>query len=179
MLRVGIDVGGTFTDLAALELWSGRIVVLKVTSTPRAPEVAVRQFVELCFADPSRADPAMLAASTDLARRRQHDRSSARTREQSLLAASRSLLRVIGRPWRYWEMMAGIQVPVLLIGGESDRLVPIAAMRQAAARNPRWETAFLDGVGHTPQLEVPGVVIGTIGDWLGRHFTQEERTCSN
>ncbi len=34
----------------------------------RPPEVAVRQQVELCFADLSRADPAMLAASTDLAR---------------------------------------------------------------------------------------------------------------
>jgi pimeloyl-ACP methyl ester carboxylesterase len=136
----------------------------------RAPDVAVRQLIELNFADPSRADPAMVAASTDLARERRDEQASARAREQSLLAASRSLLRVIGRPQRYWEMTAGMTVPVLLIGGESDRLVPIAAMRQAAARNPRWETVFLGGVGHTPQLEVPDVVTGTITDWLGRHF---------
>ncbi len=145
----------------------------------RTPEQAVRQLIELCFADPSRADPAMLAALIDLARRRQDDHASAGAREQSFLAASRSLMRVIGRRQHCWEMMAGIRVPVLLIGGESDRLVPIASMRQAAARNPRWETAFLAGVGHTPQLEVPGAVIGTISDWLGRHFAQEGRTCSN
>lgn len=38
---MGIDVGGTFTDLAALELWSGKLVVQKVPSTPREPHRAV------------------------------------------------------------------------------------------------------------------------------------------
>jgi pimeloyl-ACP methyl ester carboxylesterase len=145
-------------------------VFVRTMMSRRTPEVIVRQQIELCFADPSRADPALVAASVDLARERQDDHASARARAQSLLAAMRSLMRVIGVPSRYWEMMAGISVPVLLIGGESDRLMPIAAMRQAAERNPRWETAFLAGVGHTPQLEVPDSVIGTVSDWLGRHF---------
>jgi pimeloyl-ACP methyl ester carboxylesterase len=77
-------------------------------------------------------------------------------------------MRVVGQRHRYWEMMASVRVPVLLIGGEADRLVPAASMRQAAARNLRWETVMLPGVGHTPQLEVPDTVIGTVRDWLGR-----------
>ena len=85
------------------------------------------------------------------------------------LAAARSLLRVLARRQRYNAMMAGINVPVLLIGGEDDRLVPVAAMRQAAARNPRWESVILAGVGHTPMLEVPDAVAGTIHDWLDRY----------
>ena len=40
-LRVGIDVGGTFTDLVALESWSGDVVVEKVASTPLEPHRAV------------------------------------------------------------------------------------------------------------------------------------------
>ncbi|MBV9027971.1 MAG: hydantoinase/oxoprolinase family protein, partial [Candidatus Eremiobacteraeota bacterium] len=40
-LRVGIDVGGTFTDLVATESWSGRVVTRKVPSTPREPQRAV------------------------------------------------------------------------------------------------------------------------------------------
>jgi N-methylhydantoinase A len=40
-VRVGIDVGGTFTDLVALDERSGSIVRVKVPSTPRAPERAV------------------------------------------------------------------------------------------------------------------------------------------
>jgi|HubBroStandDraft_2_1064218.scaffolds.fasta_scaffold06365_7 pimeloyl-ACP methyl ester carboxylesterase len=132
----------------------------------RPPELAVRQLTELCFADPSRADPAMTQAAVALARRRQ----AMPSRDEALLAAARSLLRVIGRTRSYWAMMAGISVPVLLIGGDADRLVPVASMRRAAARNPRWETTILAGVGHTPQLEVPEVVADTIDGWLGRHF---------
>jgi len=146
----------------------------------RTPEVAVRQLIELCFADPSRADPAMVAASVALARYRTGDRTQARAYAQSLLAASRSLLRVNGRPWRYWGMMASIKVPVLLIGGEADRLVPLASMTAAAARNPGWETVFMPGVGHTPMMEVPDAVIGAISGWLGLGMEPwRERTCSN
>ncbi|MDP1838226.1 MAG: hydantoinase/oxoprolinase N-terminal domain-containing protein, partial [Reyranella sp.] len=36
-MRVGVEVGGTFTDLVAVE--GGRIVVTKVPSTPRSPDV--------------------------------------------------------------------------------------------------------------------------------------------
>jgi pimeloyl-ACP methyl ester carboxylesterase len=32
-------------------------------------------------------------------------------------------------------------------------------------------TPILPGVGHTPQLEVPDNVIGTLRDWLGQHFS--------
>ena len=36
-MRVGVEVGGTFTDLVAVD--GGRIVVTKVPSTPRSPDV--------------------------------------------------------------------------------------------------------------------------------------------
>jgi pimeloyl-ACP methyl ester carboxylesterase len=64
---------------------------------------------------------------------------------------------------------------VLLMGGTADRLVPVAAVRRAAARNPGWESVILPGVGHTPQLEVPGQVTGILTDWLDRHFTLTAR----
>lgn len=41
MLRVGIDVGGTFTDLVASESSSGERITLKVPTTPHAPHEAV------------------------------------------------------------------------------------------------------------------------------------------
>ncbi|MGH7715714.1 MAG: ROK family protein, partial [Vulcanimicrobiaceae bacterium] len=49
-MRIGIDVGGTFTDLVALDESGGSLLRLKVPTTPRAPEEAVvralREFVE-------------------------------------------------------------------------------------------------------------------------------------
>jgi pimeloyl-ACP methyl ester carboxylesterase len=133
------------------------------------PETAVQQLVQICFADPSRADPEMIKAEVALATRR-HPATSAQAsaRARVFLAAARSLLRVLARRGTYQRMMAGIDVPVLLIGGEADRLVSIAAIRQAAARNPRWESVFYPGVGHTPQLEVPDAVTTAIQDWLAR-----------
>jgi N-methylhydantoinase A len=41
MYVVGIDVGGTFTDLTAVEVGSGRVVVTKVPSRPRHEALAV------------------------------------------------------------------------------------------------------------------------------------------
>jgi len=145
----------------------GELYLRRVLSR-RSPQVAVQQVVELCFADPSRADPTMMTASIALAAERQDHPAGADP--EAFLAASRSLMRVVGPRRRYWEMMASARVPVLLIGGDADRLVPVASMRQTAARNPGWETVILPGVGHTPQLEVPDKVIGTMRDWLGRHF---------
>ncbi|HYB18775.1 MAG TPA: alpha/beta hydrolase [Streptosporangiaceae bacterium] len=140
----------------------------------RSPEQAVRQVYDLCFTDPSRADPEVIAADIALAERRQPTSAhQASVRAGTFLAAARSMLRVLSLRRGYFQMMAGITVPVLLIGGEDDRLIPAAAMRQASARFPHWESVILPGVGHAPMLEVPGAVVGTMRDWLDRHFTTE------
>jgi pimeloyl-ACP methyl ester carboxylesterase len=160
------QVSGQFLLYAVPGL--GERVVAKLMRTV-PPETAVQRVVELCFADPSRADPELIKAEVALSARRHpttHAQASARAR--IFLAAARSILRVLGRRQNYQKMMAGIDVPVLLIGGEADRLVPVAAMRQAAARNPRWESVILPGVGHVPMLEVPDAVTGAIRDWLAR-----------
>jgi pimeloyl-ACP methyl ester carboxylesterase len=147
----------------------GELVVAKALQGVQ-PEAGVQRLLELCFADPSRANPEMIKADVALSTRR-HPATPAQAsaRARIFLAAARSILRVLARRQNYQKMMASIDAPVLLIGGEADRLVPVAAMRQAAAQNPRWESVIFAGVGHTPQLEVPDAVVGVIRDWLGRH----------
>jgi pimeloyl-ACP methyl ester carboxylesterase len=146
-------------------------VVVRRYMMQRSPELAVQELLELCFADPSRANPRMTAAEIALIERRKPaSPHQATVRARTFLTAARSLLLVLGRRGRYRDMMAGIDVPVLLMGGEDDRLVQAAAMRQAAAQNPRWESVMLAGVGHTPMLEVPDATTDTIRDWLDRHF---------
>jgi pimeloyl-ACP methyl ester carboxylesterase len=148
----------------------GELTVAKLLASV-TPEQGVQQLLQLCFADPSRADPEMIRAEVALGTKR-HPATPAQAsaRARVFLAAARSLLRVLARRGNYQKMMAGIDVPVLLIGGEDDRLVPVAAMRQVAARNPRWESVILAGVGHTPMLEVPDDTSAAIRDWLDRHF---------
>jgi pimeloyl-ACP methyl ester carboxylesterase len=162
------QVSGQFLLYALPGLGEFAVARLMASTTP---EAGVDQLVRLCFADPSRVDPEMIRAEVALDTKR-HPATSAQAgaRARVFLAAARSLLRVLARRGKYQHMMASIDAPVLLIGGEDDRLVAIAAMRQAAARNPGWESVFLPGVGHTPMLEVPDATIATISDWLDRHF---------
>jgi pimeloyl-ACP methyl ester carboxylesterase len=128
------------------------------------PEAAVARVINLCFADPSRADPAMLAAAVDLAK----GRALIRGKEESFLRATRSLVWTLARAERARAMLGTISVPVLLVQGEADRLVPVVAARRVVAANPAWESVFLPDVGHTPQLEVPGLVVDAVTSWLAR-----------
>lgn len=127
-----------------------------------SPAEVVDRITSLCFADPDRADPHMLAASAALV----EGRGAIPQKEEAFLGAARSLMRVLVKPGRYLSAMAGITVPVLLIHGEEDRLVPVAAARKAMMANPSWDMAFLPGVGHTPQLEAPAQTAKIITEWL-------------
>ena len=127
-----------------------------------SPAEVVGRVIKLCFADPDRADPHMLAASAALV----EGRRAIPRKEEAFLGAARSLMRVLAKPDRYVSAMNGIDVPVLLIHGEEDRLVPVAAARKASATNPSWKKAFLAGVGHTPQLEAPEQTAKIITEWL-------------
>ncbi|HEY3975935.1 MAG TPA: alpha/beta fold hydrolase [Streptosporangiaceae bacterium] len=135
-------------------LWSARWRL-----TPRQQ---VERTLALCFADPRRASPQVTEASVALAEIRR----SARGTEQAFLQAARSLGAMTAWPARYRALAGALNLPVLVIHGEQDRLVPAAAARRAAAAHPGWATALLRGVGHTPQLEAPGEVVAAISPWL-------------
>jgi N-methylhydantoinase A len=56
MLRVGVDVGGTFTDVAAIDSKTGETVTLKIPSTPHEPQSAVLEAFDMLLAR-SRSEP--------------------------------------------------------------------------------------------------------------------------
>jgi N-methylhydantoinase A len=64
--RVGIDVGGTFTDLVALSQ-QGEIVAIKVPTTPRAPQEGVLAAIRVFLARNPNAYISSLAHSTTIA----------------------------------------------------------------------------------------------------------------
>jgi pimeloyl-ACP methyl ester carboxylesterase len=137
---------------------------LKVNRARLSPEESVRRIINLCFAHPGRADPQMLTMAAQLV----GARAGMPWVEAAFMAAARTTLTTLARPGAYWSMMRAIRVPVLLVHGECDRLVPIESARTAARLNPTWQTAFLPDVGHTPQLEVPDAVVDIVAEWLSR-----------
>ncbi len=66
-IRVGIDVGGTFTDLVALDERTGALFRSKVPSTPREPEVAVVAALQLLLREAAPSDVAFLSHSSTIA----------------------------------------------------------------------------------------------------------------
>lgn len=130
----------------------------------RSDRQRVTDVTNLCFADPTRADPAVLDAAVELlAYRRTHIPEA----QLAYLAAARSLLRVLQQGRRYAALLHGIDVPVLLVHGERDRLVPVAAARTVAADNPAWTAHIVPDLGHAPMLERPDLVADLVGEWLG------------
>ena len=66
-------------------------------------------------------------------------------------------------------MQREIDVPVLLLHGDQDRLINVAAARAAARANPQWQFEVAEGVGHVPQLEDPQWTVEKILGWLAAH----------
>ena len=129
-------------------------------------EMMARDLIALCFADESRMQQRMLDTTVAMARTRGSVEADQGDLERGFTVAARSLLRILGQRGRYFRMLASIETPVLLLQGDKDRLVNVAAARDAARRNPHWTYVEFPGVGHTPQLEVPVQVIPVVEDWL-------------
>jgi len=135
---------------------------LRARRRSSSPEEAAMALLRLCCVDVNRVPAEVVEEHIALARlRRSYDEV-----DDAMLAAARSLLRVLALRRRHADMLAGMAGPVLLLHGDKDRLVSIESARAAAKANPGWRFEVARDVGHVPQLEVPDWTAGHIRDWL-------------
>jgi pimeloyl-ACP methyl ester carboxylesterase len=127
----------------------------------------VRETLQLCGVDPDTVPREVVDRSVTLLQ----ERKDVEGMDRAFLAAARSLLRILADPRRYRRAMAAIDVPVLLVHGDRDRLVQVAAAREVARTHPSWRYTELPGVGHVPQLQVPDRVAKEIHAWLAETVT--------
>jgi pimeloyl-ACP methyl ester carboxylesterase len=135
---------------------------LRMRRTRSTEEARVREMLSLCGVDPDGVPPEVIQRSVTLLQ----ERADVDGMDKAFLAAARSLLRLLVDPRRYRAAMASIRVPVLLVHGDKDRLVPVAAARDIARRHPSWRYLELPGVGHVPQLQVPEALAKDVLAWL-------------
>jgi pimeloyl-ACP methyl ester carboxylesterase len=129
----------------------------------RTTEIArVRETLTLCGVDPDDVPQEVIDRSVTLLQ----EREDVEGMDRAFLAAARSLVRLLVDPRRYRKAMASIRVPVLLVHGDRDRLVPVAAARDIARRHPSWRYLELADVGHIPQLQVPDRLAEDVLAWL-------------
>jgi pimeloyl-ACP methyl ester carboxylesterase len=136
---------------------------LRLRRARQTPLARVRDLLRLCGVDPDALPAEVIDRSVTLL----EERKDVEGMDKAFLAAARSLLRLLADPRRYRAAMSAVTAPVLLIQGERDRLVPVTAARDVAARNPGWRYVELAGVGHVPQLQVPERVAAEVLDFLG------------
>ena len=127
-----------------------------------SPLTTVRQTLALCGVDPDSVPGPLIDRSVALVEQRQ----DVAGMDRAFLTAARSLLLLLVDPRRLRRAMDQIQAPVLLVHGDRDRLVPIAAARDTARRHPSWRYLELAGVGHVPQLQVPEQLAKDVLAWL-------------
>lgn len=125
-------------------------------------EAQAMAVLRLCCVDTRRVPRPVLQQHLQLAR----EREGYSDVDSELVVAGRSLVLVLARRRWLYALMGRISVPVLLIHGSKDRLVPIAAARSVAKSNPWWRFEVAEDVGHVPQLEAPEWTIAQIEDWL-------------
>lgn len=124
----------------------------------RTPEQNVADTLRLCTVDPSRIDPVVVARLLPVARRRV----SHPEMDRFYSDAARSILWHLARRRAADATYAGLRVPVLLVHGTRDRLVPFSGAVRTASRNPGWRFVPAADCGHLPMLEHPG--------WLAAHL---------
>jgi pimeloyl-ACP methyl ester carboxylesterase len=163
-LRAGIDleVLAAFPAYALPRL--GKWVVRR-RAARLGPERLVAEMFRLCCVDPTRVDPAVVAAHVALTTERA---ATMPWSADAFIDATRSMLAIIGRPSGFRAAAQRIAAPTLLVQGTGDRLVPLAASRALAASRPEWTLEVMDGIGHLPQLEAPDAFVAAVDRWTGR-----------
>jgi pimeloyl-ACP methyl ester carboxylesterase len=124
------------------------------------PERLVDDTLGWTLCDPSRLDPALRERLVELARTRRSYPEAASAYAES----ARSLFWYLTRRMRAEEVR--VTCPTLVVHGDRDRLVPVAAARALAERRREFTLELIDDCGHAPQMEVPEQFLATVVPWL-------------
>lgn len=157
---VAVDApGGRERPELAVALRLGRATKALLPYTPgvaaatRLPVVR-RHLAQALYADPAAVDTAVvdrILAQADGGR--------------ALARLARVGVAVIGEIHAHYPALAAPRVPLLLLHGTRDPLIPVAAARALHQRLPGSELRILPGLGHCPQLDDPALVAGLVGDF--------------
>jgi 3-oxoadipate enol-lactonase len=91
--------------------------------------------------------------------------------EESIVAA----LRGLAERDDYTDVLPTIRVPVTVVVGEDDVLVPVSEAESLASAIPTASLEIISGSGHLPNIEAPGAFNSVLKSLLDR-VTEKERT---
>jgi pimeloyl-ACP methyl ester carboxylesterase len=130
----------------------------------RLPPAAIQRWARRFVRDP--ADVERVLDETFLAGMREMHATDgyARAYASTVRALADSQARGTGR---LLARLAATGLPILLIWGERDRLLPVERAREAVRALPGARLEVIQGAGHTPQAERPDRFNQVLEDFLG------------
>jgi pimeloyl-ACP methyl ester carboxylesterase len=125
-------------------------------------EGLVRETLRICTPDPRSIDPRLTEALIELA----DERLSLHYSTRAFMDAARSIFRAQVSPGRYRELVRRVRQPALVMHGAMDKLVPLAAAREAVAEHDNWTLEVFHDLGHIPMMEAPARWLEVVERWL-------------
>ena len=115
------------------------------------PEEESSEMLKLCTVDIGRVPRDVVEAHYELAR----ERRNMPWANQAFLSSARSLVPNVLFPGKVVRWIERVKAPTLLVHGDRDRLVSVAASRAACRMRTDFRLEVLDDIGHVPQMEAP------------------------
>ena len=129
----------------------------------RDPAAHVDSMLRLCSIDPATFPDPHRQARIELMEARRAMPHIA----DALVDATRSAMAYAIGPARarVWQAVDELHLPVLLIHGDRDRLIPLEASLALVARRPDWTLRIHPGRGHTPMLDAADAIADDLVMW--------------
>jgi pimeloyl-ACP methyl ester carboxylesterase len=92
-------------------------------------------------------------------------------------AANMATMRVLaGDPYMHDPELLGrlglVEVPVLVLWGDSDRIITPAYGQALAAAFPQAQFAIINQAGHLPQIEQPAATFGALDAFIRKNVSR-------
>lgn len=85
---------------------------------------------------------------------------------EAFLSSARSLVLMQIKRTRIDQAVSKVSAPTLVVQGEDDRLVSVAAARRLIELRRDWELVVVEDCGHVPQLEHAQRFLDIVERWL-------------
>jgi pimeloyl-ACP methyl ester carboxylesterase len=125
-------------------------------------EQQVDDTLDMLCVDSSRVPEEVRVASLEMNRLRQDMEWAV----PAFVEASRSIAVVFAMRKRYLSMIHRMACPVLVVHGEHDAIVPVAAARWLQKQRPDFEFAFFSDAGHIPHIETADDFVASVERFL-------------
>jgi 3-oxoadipate enol-lactonase len=166
----GHSLGG-YVALAFFRMYAERVAGLGLVASHAGadlPERAAERDALAAGVEAEGVEPAIaryLPLSFDPRVARDYPALVARTRtimERQDPGGSADLIRGIKERVASDDLLEDIQVPVLILAGEYDQIIPAASLRATADAIADCEFTLLPGVGHVPMFEAPSATTAAL-----------------